>query len=89
MRNSTFTDIARELAQAEAQRENIRMRAFELLEVNANTLASLALHTLGDRARAARWMSIRQRRLDGRSAYEALAEGDVDRVWDLVIGEGT
>ena len=82
----SFEEIAADVAAADAFREKVRRQAFYLLERHASTLATMALHVLGDRDRAAHWMCYRQRRLDGRSAYEALAEGDVDRVWDLMAG---
>lgn len=82
----SFEEIAADVAAADAFREKVRRQAFDLLERHASTLATMALQTLGDRDRAAHWMCYRQRRLDGRSAYEALAEGDVDRVWDLMVG---
>ncbi|WP_425490122.1 antitoxin Xre/MbcA/ParS toxin-binding domain-containing protein [Dyella telluris] len=46
----------------------------------------MLLQLLGSRDRAARWMCMRQRSLGGRTAYEALAEGDFDLVWDQMLG---
>ncbi|WP_109127460.1 antitoxin Xre/MbcA/ParS toxin-binding domain-containing protein [Dyella sp. C11] len=90
MRNSQcrFEDIANEMAQVDAMREQARMNAFNQLESQAATIASMLLQLFGNRERAARWMCMRQRPLGGRTAYEALAEGDFDRVWDLMIGSG-
>jgi hypothetical protein len=82
----SFEEIAADVAAADAFREKVRKQAFDLFERHASTLATMALQTFGDRNRAAHWMCCRQRRLDGRSVYEALAEGDVDRVWDLMVG---
>jgi hypothetical protein len=81
-----FEEIAAEVAAADAFREKVRRQAFDQLELLASTLACMALQTLGDRERAVHWMCCRQRRLDGKSVYEALAEGDVDRAWDLMVG---
>jgi len=83
---SSFEEIAADVAAADAFREKVRKQAFELFERQASTLACMALETLGDRERAAHWMCSRQRRLDGKTAYQALADGDVDRVWDLMVG---
>jgi hypothetical protein len=81
-----FEEIAADIAAADELREKVRKKAFDLLEHHASTLATMALQMLGDRDRAVQWMCYRQRRLDGKSAYEALAAGDVDRVWDLMVG---
>jgi hypothetical protein len=82
----SFAEIVTEIATADALREKARSQAFDSFERHATTLASMALQVLGDRNRAMNWMCYRQRHLGGKSAYEALAEGDVDRVWDLMIG---
>jgi hypothetical protein len=81
-----FVDIVTDIAAADALREQARKQAFDLFERHASTLASMALQVLGNRDRAVHWMCHRQRYLNGKSAYEALAEGDVDRVWDLMLG---
>ena len=65
-------DIAREAA----------IQGFGVLEQQHATLARLAVQYTGDRQRAARWMSRHQRAFDARSAYDLLAEGDFDTVWD-------
>jgi len=85
-KSSSFEEIAADVAAADAFREKVRKQAFDLFERRASSLACMALQALGDRDRAAHWMCYRQRRLNGKSAYEALAEGDVDGVWDLMIG---
>jgi len=82
----SFEDIVADVAAADAFREKVRGQAFEMLERHAASLACMALQTLGNRDRAAHWMCYPQRRLNGKSAYEALADGDVDRVWDLMTG---
>ncbi|WP_431636053.1 hypothetical protein ACQVBX_01075 [Dyella sp. KULCS107] len=52
------------------------LAAFATLERQDATLAVLPTQHLGDRQRA----------FGGRSAYEALADGEIDRVWDRVLG---
>lgn len=86
VRMGVFEEAVASLAAAESLREKARKDAFDLLENEANTLARMAMQALGTRERAASWMCLRQRRLEGKCAYEVLAEGDVDRVWDLMIG---
>jgi hypothetical protein len=88
MRRETrkFEKIATEIADVDALRENVRMKAFELLEKQDADLADMVLQLQGNRLRAARWMCMRHRALEGRSPYEALAEGDVDGVLDLMVG---
>jgi hypothetical protein len=81
-----FSDIANELASVDAMRDQARMKAFDQLENRAGTIANMLVQLFGSRERAARWMCMRQRPLGGRTAYEALAEGDFDLVWDLMIG---
>lgn len=81
-----FRSIADELARLTAQREEAMLAAFAALERQDATLAVLLTQHLGDRQRAARWMGMHQRAFGGRSAYEALADGEIDRVWDRVLG---
>ena len=81
-----FEDIANELAHVDELRDQARVKAFDLLERRALTIASMLQQVVGSRDRAARWMCMRQRSLGGRTAYEALAEGEFDLVWDLIIG---
>jgi hypothetical protein len=85
-RSDKFEEIVANIDAAEAMRNSVRHNAFDVFESHASTLAHMAMQTFGDRHRAAQWMCLRQRRLNGKSAYEALAEGDVDRVWDLMMG---
>ena len=89
MRSETtvFQAIAVNLAHLNAVRKMAVMEAFEALERYDPDVAAMLIHQLGDRSRAASWMCISQRSLEGRTAYEALAEGDQDVVWDLIVGE--
>jgi hypothetical protein len=81
-----FRTIVDELARLHAQREEAMLAAFGALEKADATLAVLITENVGDRVRAARWMCMHQRAFGGRSAYEALADGEIDRVWDRVLG---
>jgi hypothetical protein len=79
-----FQDVATELAQINAQREGVMERAFAMLEQRHGTLAAMLVQSLGDRQRAVRWMCRHQHAFDGRSAYELLADGEEDAVWDEI-----
>jgi hypothetical protein len=84
---NNFRGITEELRQAEALHEAAIARAFHSLEQQDPALAHRLLENLGDRQRAARWMCLHQRAFGGRTAYELLAEGDLDTVWDRVTGD--
>jgi hypothetical protein len=83
----SLRSVADELQRLDSAREKAISQAFHTLENQDPALAHLVLQNIGDRQRAARWMCMHQRAFGGRSAYELLAEGDVDTVWDRVCGE--
>lgn len=83
--SDSFMDVAEDVTEMEALYDSGRMKAFERLEKYASSLAYAALQACGSRVRAARWMCLKQRGLGGSSAYEALAQGELDRVWDLLV----
>ena len=85
-RTVRFQEIAAEITEVNVLREQVVLKAFQALERQDAPLARILLQNIGDRQRAARWMCMHQRAFDGRSAYEVLAEGDVDSVWDRVLG---
>jgi hypothetical protein len=80
--------IVATLARVEKERESAITEAFSALECQSPALASMLLMNFGNRRRAALWMCMTQRSLDGRNAYKALAEGDVDSVWEALTGSG-
>lgn len=86
MRSRTikFLAIATEIARINALREQAMQEAFAVLESQHESLANMLLQGIGDRRRAARWMCVHQRAFGGRMAYEVLADGDEDSVWDEV-----
>ncbi|MET3650348.1 antitoxin Xre/MbcA/ParS toxin-binding domain-containing protein [Dyella japonica] len=79
-----FQDVATELAQINALRDDVMERAFIMLEQRHDTLAAMLVQSLGDRQRAVRWMCRHQNAFDGRTAYELLADGEADTVWDEI-----
>ncbi|MBD8873654.1 DUF2384 domain-containing protein [Rhodanobacter sp. DHB23] len=82
-----FRNITIELFQLKSARETVIVEAFTALEEQIPALASLAVQNIGERIRAAHWMSMHQRAFGDRSAYDLLADGDVDTVWDRLTGE--
>jgi hypothetical protein len=86
MRKTTirFQDVATELAQINAQRDGVMERAFTMLEQRHATLAAMLVQSLGDRQRALRWMCRHQSAFGGRTAYELIADGEDDTVWDEI-----
>jgi hypothetical protein len=85
-RIGVFLDVVKNIARIEETRAAAVREAFSLLGEHAPELADILLLQLGDRRRAASWMCVSLRALDGRTAYETLAEGDVDALWDLLFG---
>ncbi|PXV60499.1 Protein of unknown function [Dyella jiangningensis] len=79
-----FQDVATELAQINALRDDVMERAFVVLEQRHATLASMLVQSLGERQRAVRWMCRHQNAFGGRTAYELLADGEEDAVWDEI-----
>lgn len=79
-----FQDVATELAQLNTLRDDVMERAFGLLEHRHATLAAMLVQSLGDRQRAVRWMCRNQNAFDGHSAYELIAGGEEDTVWDEI-----
>jgi hypothetical protein len=79
-----FQDVATELGQINALRDDVMERAFIMLEQRHSTLAAMLVQSLGERQRAVRWMCRHQSAFDGRTAYELLADGEEDTVWDEI-----
>jgi hypothetical protein len=83
----TLPAIVQRLREIESSREETIDKAFLVLQMREPALASMLMENLGDRRRAAYWMCTHRRAFDGRSAYEVLANGDDDAVWDCLYGE--
>ena len=81
-----YGELACEIERLTSMREQLVMDAFGALEIREGALAQTLLDNIGSRQRAAHWMCCRQRAFDGRSAYQVLADGDEDRVWDEIPG---
>ncbi|THD07171.1 antitoxin Xre/MbcA/ParS toxin-binding domain-containing protein [Rhodanobacter lindaniclasticus] len=79
--------VAEELRELERAREAAVQRGFRVLEEQHAAVAQLVLQSIGDRQRAVRWMCMHQRAFGGRSAYDLLADGDIDTVCDRLSSD--
>ncbi|GLQ50581.1 hypothetical protein GCM10010872_20300 [Dyella flava] len=85
MRNvDSFREMGARLEEIQATREQIAFAAFSILEERLSDLSAMLVISLGDRTRAARWMCMRHRHLEGRNAYQVIADGEADRLWELL-----
>ncbi len=81
----TYAELASELARLHDAREAVIEQALDTLESRHPPLAQLVVSCVGDRHRAARWLVMPQRAFSGRNAYDMLADGDLDGVWEQVV----
>jgi hypothetical protein len=77
-----FAEIAAEIRRVSNVRDQLVLAAFDAFEYRHGVMAQTLLDSVGNRQRAAHWMSANHRAFDGRSAYDILADGDEDLVWD-------
>ncbi|WP_329740389.1 DUF2384 domain-containing protein [Dyella sp. A6] len=77
-----FRRIVVELSRLQRARDAVLLDAFSEVEARNPELATLVLQQLGERTHAARWMSAHRRAFGGLSAYEMLAEGEADAIWN-------
>lgn len=83
-KNEVFEGVAENLARIDEMRKAAMVEAFSVLEEHDPEVADILLMQFGDRRRAASWMCMSHRFLEGRTAYQALAEGDIDVLWDVL-----
>lgn len=69
-------DKASEIARINELRTTAVMEAFAFLEQRHPFLTRLLLRNLGSRPQAAHWMCVYRRSLGGKSAHEALEDGN-------------
>ena len=79
-----FEAVSAQLEEAYSMREKTAFAAFSMLEEHFSDFSSMLINGLGDRARAVRWMCMHHRALEGRNAYQVIADGEADRLWDEV-----
>ncbi|RUL72480.1 hypothetical protein [Dyella choica] len=85
MHNSeSFKHMGARLEELHAAREQAAFAAFSMLEERWNEFSDMLIIGLGDRTRAVWWMCTRQRSLEGKNAYQVIADGEQDRLWDVV-----
>jgi len=72
-----------------AMREEVLMRTFEELETVEPTLVKLLIEEQRDRTRAAHWAALPHRHFGSRSVYQVLADGEIDLLWDHLLGDQT
>jgi hypothetical protein len=83
MRNAdSFRDMGVRLEEIHTTREQVAYAAFSMLEDRLSDFSNMLVSGLGDRARAVRWMCMRHRNLDGRNAYQVIADGEEERLWE-------
>jgi hypothetical protein len=82
---NAYALIAKEVEDVQFLRETIVVKAFQAFERKDPRLANFMQSGTRDRKYAALWMFLRLRKLDGRAAYQALAEGDEESQWDLLF----
>jgi len=82
---SVYAVIAKEVEEVHFLRETIVVQAFQKFEQEDPRLANFVQSGARDRRGAAFWMCRPLRQLDGRTAYQALAEGDEESLWDLLF----
>jgi hypothetical protein len=86
-RHERYAALAAEIDALRQRREQAIAAAFDELERHDGRLADLLVTTLSTRRRAAHWMCQPLRQLGGANAYEALAEGNDDAVWELLVAQ--
>lgn len=86
MRGKSFRELAERIRDMQTLHEKMLANTFAALEQAAPAMALLLLEKLGAREQAAEWMAAPQSTFGGRNAYEVLADGETERVWDCLLG---
>ena len=76
-----FERIRQEIERASERCDSALLDGFEALERCNDRLAHMMLENFGDRRHAAQWMTQCHRALNGRTAWQALIDGDEDALW--------
>ncbi|RUL65813.1 hypothetical protein EKH79_03625 [Dyella dinghuensis] len=66
-------------------RDKLMLDAFCALEKCHPLLADMLVYRTGSRINAARWMCKHQGSFRGLTAYDVIADGDIDTIWDEVV----
>jgi hypothetical protein len=86
-KNETYAMLADRITALLERREKVIATTFEEFEKHDDLLADLLTTTIPSRRRAALWMCQPFKQLGGKNAYQALAEGNKDAVWDLLLAQ--
>lgn len=81
-----FAEIAAEIRRVTSVREQLVLAAFDAFEYRHAVMAQTLSDCVGSRPRAAHWMCTTDRAFDGLSAYDILADGHEELVWDHLPG---
>jgi hypothetical protein len=81
-KSDPFDLVSAQLEEAYSMREKTAFAAFSILEEHLSDFSSMLISGLGNRARAVRWMCMHHRALEGRNAYQVIADGETDRLWE-------
>lgn len=84
-KKNPFEALSAQLEEAYSMKQKAALTAFSALEEHFNEFSSMLISGFGDRMRAARWMCMRHRALEGRNAYQVIADGETDRLRSEVI----
>ncbi|TPG50749.1 hypothetical protein EAH75_04770 [Rhodanobacter glycinis] len=79
-----FETVSAQLEEAYSMKEKTAFVAFSILEEHLSDFSNTLISGLGDRARAVRWMCMHHRVFEGRNAYQVIADGETDRLWEEV-----
>lgn len=80
-----YAGIVTDLENVELLKEALIAKAFSMFETQDVALAGMVSQTTRDRRSASHWMCRPVRRLDGRTPYQALADGEEEKVWDELL----
>lgn len=80
----SFKAVSAQLEEAYYAKEKTAFAAFSILEEHLADFSSMLITGFGDRTRAIRWMCMHHRAFEGRNAYQVIADGEVDRLWEEV-----
>ena len=84
MSTTRCIDRASEIVRINELRATVVLEAFAFLEQRHPSLTDMLVKNFGNRQKAAYWMCMYQRSLGGKSAYEAVEDGDEGGVLNAV-----
>jgi hypothetical protein len=79
-----LAEVAQEVDALYVRREAVLAEGFERLRQGRPKLAEMLIAIFGDGHKASHWLCTHQKRLDCRTAWQALADGDEESLWDIL-----